>query len=614
MLTGEPQWLALEPEPVFVVLHTAPAETQSSVAVLMLPAFGWDDECSYRRRRDWATALAEQGITTARLDFPGTENSVGSALAPGRADSWVNATIATADWLRAQSQCARLAAIGIGIGGLVACEAALREAPIDDLLLWGVRASGRAHVRELRAYAAMAVPGDRTPDADRADGALGIGGHVMSAETAARLSQIDIAAQPLPDAERRRVMLVGRDAHGIDGRLRAHMSDSGAEVTLLESDEYQAMMSPPDLNSKPTKVIDASLRWLLAAPPVPAGASRPATQARTRTLEAVSFEQDGVAIRERLCVADTTAGRLVGVISEPAVAGRAPYCLVTVNSGALRHTGPNRLFVEIARAAAARGIPAARFDLPGLGDSDGTAVRSFERTADDDPESLAVIQQIHEHLQGIGVAERFVAGGFSLGGYLTVRAALAGTSLLGAISINPTGFSWTVKQRQRAIRDFTAMAGPDALQRAPAVSPARGPLQAAAAAGGRLRRLVDARARSLLARSDLLWRLEHRREIRDLQRGLEQLRRSRTHLLLLLSENEPLLRMLGQPRLRAKLGGCPALTVERLPDGDHLLRPLWIQELVLNRVTAALPEFGASSADVETETPVDALGQRPGKV
>lgn len=614
-LTGEPQWLALEPEPIYAVLHTPEHGRAGRAAALILPTFGWDDECSYRRRRDWATQLAASGVTTARIDFPGSENSAGSPLAPGRVASWVQATIAAARWLREASGCARITAIGIGLGGLIACEALAHEAAIDDLILWGVRASGRAYVRELRAYAAVTGRADAR-DAARPDGALGIGGHLMSAETAASLSAIDLTRLPLPHATMRRVLLIGRDAHGVDPRLREHLERSGVELTVLESDEYRRMMSPPDLGAAPNRTLAATVAWLQALDaealpqlPHPAATERVPTATRVTTLT-----HGGVAIRERLTTLETTAGRLVGIISEPLSEAGDRCCLVVVNSGALRHTGPNRMFVEVARRAAAAGIPAARFDLPGLGDSDGTAVRSFERTADDDAVALQTLAQIYDHLEQLGVATRFIAGGFSLGGYLTLRAALAEPRVRAAICVNPTGFSWTVKQRQRVLRDLTALAGPEALTGEPVAASWPPALQQAADRLGRLRRTLDARARRRLARSELLWSLEHRREIRDLHRRLDQLHGSGTRMLLLLSDNEQLLRMLDRPRLAARLAGCDGLVVERLPDEDHLLRPLWIQELVIRRFTSALLELGAAGARTSTENNLDAPDRQRGVI
>jgi pimeloyl-ACP methyl ester carboxylesterase len=606
--TGQQHWLALAPEPVLAVLHTPPSAGRTRLAALLLPAFGWDNECSYRRRREWATQLAESGITAARFDFPGTESSAGSPLAPGRVDSWVSATTAAAHWLQEQSGCERLTAVGIGLGGLIAYQALVQEAPIDDLVLWGVRASGRAYVRELRAYAAVTAQ-NGGPEPDRPDGALSIGGHMMGPEVAAGLSSIDLAKLQLPQPGLHRVLLIGRNAHGVDPKLGAHLAESGADVTAIESDEYNELMSPPDLTLTPTNAIAASIEWMNAAAAEARGPiARSAASAPCQMADSVTFEQDGVAIRERLLELPTSAGRLLGVLSEPSTGPRSRDCLVVVNSGALRCTGPNRMFVDITRAAATRGVPAVRIDLPGLGDSDGIALKSFDRTADDDAPSVAILEEIFDLLEAAGIADRFVAGGFSLGGYLTVRSALLVGKLVGAISVNPTGFSWTVKQQNRAIRDFTAVAGRRALTQTSTSSQLPGALQKLAERLATLRRAAEAEGRRRLAHSDRLWRLEHRREIAGLSRGLTQLQRSDTRMLLLVSEGEPLLRMLDQPRIKAKLDRCANVEVEELPHDDHLLRPLWIQEMVVSRFVSALLDFTSSGARSATATATDVPG------
>jgi dienelactone hydrolase/predicted alpha/beta-hydrolase family hydrolase len=609
-LTGEPQWLAHEPEPIYLVLHT-PTKPNGHAA-LLLPTFGWDDECSYRRRRAWATELASCGVMAARFDFPGRENSAGSPLDPHRAESWVTATGTVARWLRERSGCGRLTAIGIGIGGLIAYQAAADGAGIDDLVLWGVRASGRAHMRELRAYAALST-GTVQGRSSLGD-ALDIGGHVMSEQTAAALSEISLIHRDLPSAPQRRVLLIGRDNHGVDRKLRAHLANSGVELTELESSEYQALMSPPDLGLRATQTVAAANAWITALPTEPAGPPvGEATGPQPAATDTVTFAHGGTPIRERILTITTPDGeQLRGVLSEPIGAARTDCCLVSVNSGALRHTGPSRLFVEIARLAAASGIPAARVDLPGLGDSDGKAIRSFERTERDDRASLDVIEAIYGHLAQLGVGDRFIAAGFSLGGYLTMRATVDDPRVAAALCVNPTGFVWTDKQRKRVFRDLVAVAGPDALladPERPGGQPAGERFGALLGAGrsehspSRLRRRLgpvlraaDARLRQRLARHELLWRVEHRREIFGLNRRLGELEANGASVLLLLSEGEQLLRMLEHPRTAARLSRCPMVRVERLPDEDHLLRPLWVQEMVVERFVSALLDFTASTA------------------
>jgi dienelactone hydrolase len=590
--TGKPVWLELGPERIFGVLHTPRSAERPRLGALILPTFGWDNDCSYRARRDWATALAESGVAVARIDFPGTENSVGSPLAPNRVRSWVDATVAAADWLRQRSGCDRVVAIGIGLGGLIAYQAAAGGAAIDDLILWGVRASGRAYVRELRAYAAV-VAGEIGDDGEtRADGAIGIGGHTMGAETAEALSAINLTEVPLPDGHLRRVLLVGRDAHGVDGKLQSHLAESGSAVTVLEAGDYRKLMAPPELCMRPTETISASIEWLLepssadlepivhvAAPVVP------------QEVTSVEFDYDGVRIRENLVELQTSAGRLVGIISEPTSDARAPYGLVIVNTGALRHTGPNRMFVEIARRAAADGVPAARFDLPGLGDSDGTSVKTYERRAADDADSLAMLKEIYDHLQGLGFADRFVATGLCLGGYLPIRAALEEKRAIGAISANAPALRWTETQRQRLVRELIAFAGPETITATPSRERLPRWLQASVNRLSSLRVAADARARRLLGRSELLWRLDHRAGIADAARILDQLGSTGVSMLLMFSEGDPMLRILAQPKPAARLRRWPNIEVEQLQTHDHLLRPLRVQDMFFERVAVALRDL-----------------------
>src|SRR5262245_15562072 len=60
---------------------------------------------------------------------------------------------------------------------------------------------------------------------------------------------------------------------------------------------------------------------------------------------------------------------LAGIVTEPAAAVAPGVGVVVVNAGVVHRVGPNRMSVRLARALAARGFLAARFDLSGLGDS-----------------------------------------------------------------------------------------------------------------------------------------------------------------------------------------------------------------------------------------------------
>ncbi len=179
---------------MFAVFH-AGAEPRRQRAVLLCPPFGWEDMCSYRSRRDWAEHLAQAGYAALRLDLPGSGDSAGDPGDAGRLEAWTQAAAGAARWLRQASGAREVVAVGIGLGGMVACRAALQGAPIEELVLWQVPARGRALVRELRAFAALEVAYIPDPDRDEPaaepaqleDGALVANGYLLSAETVADL-------------------------------------------------------------------------------------------------------------------------------------------------------------------------------------------------------------------------------------------------------------------------------------------------------------------------------------------------------------------------------------------------------------------------------------------
>ena len=142
-------------EPVFGQMHMPAEREQHETAVLLSPPFGWDEICSYRSRRAWAQQLAAAGHPTLRIDLPSAGDSGGSPNDSGRLDAWTSAVASAAGWLGASTGRTRVAAIGIGLGGMLICRAAANGAPIAEAVLWAVPSKGRAFVRELRAFGRM---------------------------------------------------------------------------------------------------------------------------------------------------------------------------------------------------------------------------------------------------------------------------------------------------------------------------------------------------------------------------------------------------------------------------------------------------------------------------
>ncbi len=113
-----------------------------------------------------------------------------------------------------------------------------------------------------------------------------------------------------------------------------------------------------------------------------------------------------------------------------------------VNAGAQRHIGPNRMWVEIARRWAARGVPTLRFDLGGIGDSDGDAAALAPVAGIYKP---AYGPQMHAALAtfgGRGLPERFVVLGLCAGGYWSIHTALEDERVRLAILLNTRSLIW----------------------------------------------------------------------------------------------------------------------------------------------------------------------------
>jgi pimeloyl-ACP methyl ester carboxylesterase len=200
------------------MLHRVDAGAARGTAVLICPPFGWQDACSFRGLRSWGRALATAGFPSARLVLPATGDSAGDE---SDLQAWIDATAASVEWLRQVTGCRRVAAIGIGLGGIIACCAQSGGAPVDDLVLWAVPARGRRLLRELRSLAQIIAalhPEDEAEDS--ADGAdLNLIGYPMRRATADELERLDLAVLPAPPVSGRRVLMLGRDGIAADQRL-----------------------------------------------------------------------------------------------------------------------------------------------------------------------------------------------------------------------------------------------------------------------------------------------------------------------------------------------------------------------------------------------------------
>ncbi len=602
-------YLHAEPDPVFALLHE-PTGPRRPVSVLMCPPFGWEDMCSYRSRRQWAEHLAAQGYPVLRIDLPGSGDSGGSAGDPGRLEAWTAAISAASAWLGSEPGCRRAVAIGIGLGGLVAYRAAARGAPIDDLVLWGVAAQGRTVIRELRAFSRLQASAVDPPigvaSAASMDG-LAAAGYSLNSETVDALSTVDLAALPLPDPGSRRLLMLGREGTSVDARLQEALESAGVEVTVAPGTGYAGMMEvAPHLARPAVTVFSAVSAWLDAAKPA-THASTP--DQRVALSGSIDVPTAWGPVREQPLSFDGPDGQLVGVLSEP-LEPSGDACLVLLNAGPQRRTGPNRMWVEMGRRWAARGLPALRLDLAGIGESDGDADRFADVGAFYVPEFVGQVRLVLDALEARGLGPRFVLLGLCSGAYWSFHAALDDPRVATAILLNPRSLIWDrgvhARHESREIRGRLRSASHwRKVLRGQASF--RRPVSVALAV---LRRFVRDSARAL---RDVIARRSDQLEGADAtDLALDRLRDAGKDLHLVFAGDEPLYADWEREGRLDRLDHWPnvALQAISLPVDTHTLQPLWLQGRVHALVDAAVRDGLVS--DPSRTRPIEGTPLRAG--
>jgi alpha-beta hydrolase superfamily lysophospholipase len=598
--------------PIFAMFDAPPEGTPTqSTAVLLSPPLGWQDVSSYRARRDWALALAAAGHPTLRIDLPGTGDSGGGPRDPGLLRAWIAALSAAAGCLRPLSGCSRVAAVGFGLGGLILYRALAEGAPVNDVVLWGVSGRGRAHTRENRAFTRLEQAQRRGPeDTSVPEGGLLTAGFLLTAETLADLDRLDVTAMPAPPRARR-ALLLERDGIAVDKRLYGTLVEAGLDVSTEPGDGFADMlMAEPHETRSANVVLAAVTAWIQqedagtstsasdgsAVPPAPVALVRTDTNAEMRA-------EDGTAIRESPLQFEARAGQLFAVLTEPPTPG-APLCAVLLNAGAQRRIGVNRMWVEIARRWAARGVPTLRIDLEAIGDADGESARFGDIGSFYVPEFVEQVRSVLDELVKRGLPARFVMLGLCSGAYWSFQTALQDERVTAAMMLNPRVLVWDDKSR-----DLYSDRGHRVKRNATSLESWRRLLTSASMQ----RRLLRTAGSTVAERRNLAtWarRTQRTRHARravgaELDHDFDLMRDRDQRGLVLFTAQEPLgeeLERTGHLAHSERWPNIEFVTDAQLRLGtadNHTLRPLWLQQLVHSRLDDALDmELARVSSDV----------------
>lgn len=578
----QPLWLQLSTGALFAVLHLPAPSVAPCTAVLICPPFGWEEECAHRGLAAWGRAMAEAGHAVLRIDLPGTRNSSGGPEAR-RPVTWMAAVAESAAWLRTRVGASRVAALGLGLGGLAACAAAQQGAPVDDLILWSVPARGRTAIRELRMHARVIAarhPGDvRNADPAAEEACMAIG-FLLDAEAAAQFASMRLDAESLPRAGARRVLLLERDELGVDKALEAHLSQTGAAISVRPGPGYSLLMEDPQYTRVPWETISTTMAWLAAEQPgdsaaelPPSGAPAPQARAEGWT----ELEQAGLPIRERVLSLPGGSGPLFAIVTEPAGRAPEPLCAILLSSGSLSHVGPNRAWVELARRWAARGVVVVRVDFPGIGESAADGNRYADTEVFYESQPIDDTLELLDRLEELGLGSRFALVGLCSGAYWGLHAALRDRRVAAALLLNLWAFFFSpALVRERAPGETLSRLRYEGLGRLMRRDLSRDKIRRA------LRGLRSVNMRTGSRHSVELGQL------RDIVAALDRLRDRGTETLLLFGLEEPMRLQLQRLGLLDRIGTWPQLRVESIPSRDHMFRALHLQRHVHDRLDAAL--------------------------
>jgi pimeloyl-ACP methyl ester carboxylesterase len=420
---------------LFAWMHL-PASEERDCAVVLCAPLGQESTGVHRAFRYWATALAGAGFPAVRFDYHGIGDSAGAFEDPARLRAWVASVGDAIAFARANSGAKHVALIGAGLGATLALASAVERGDVSALVLWGAMPTGRAYLREGRAFTQLMAPGGT--EQALPEGYEQIGGFVLTGETVAELMAFDpLSGQPRLDTQ---ALVIPREEATRDNVFLERLKGVGVAVERDVIAGFSDMLLDSHQALVPHEVIDRSATWLgerfaLRSPREQRGL-RVSGDDRRLTLPVHAQVADAI-VESPIHFGES--GRLFGIVARPKGEVRRKTGILLANSGSVARVGPNRLYVTLARDWAALGYTVLRMDLGGLGDSrppaDGQENHPYPKFAPDD------IEEGVAALRACGV-ERVVVGGLCSGAHASFHAGLELEGIDGLVMINPIVFYW----------------------------------------------------------------------------------------------------------------------------------------------------------------------------
>lgn len=424
-----PRYVGEPGKECFAWLHPGVPTAAGSAGVVICSPLGYDAVPAHRTLRHLAERLAAHGITTLRPDYAGTGDSTGTDTDPSRVEAWVDSVVAGVRELKGLLPGCPVFVIGLRLGAMLAAVATSRES-VDGAVFWGALRTGRRYLREMQALSLKALD-------DAAGEASGEGlesaGYLLTEETVRDLRGLDMTRLTYPSSLD--VLVVERDDLPPDRVLVDHLSAETASVVTERPPGYQGMMAEPHYTRVPEDAVERIVEWVAgrAAPRAP----EPLTW---NAPDVIELRGADVGITEQ----PTRFGpddRLFGIVTCPARGSDASRpAVVLLNAGSVNRTGPNRMYVHLARRWGSLGLTCLRFDFGGIGDSEQAA-----GWRENDPYSPHAHDDIVAALSALrdryGHSE-FVLAGLCSGAFSAFTSGLRADGIVRSVLINPLTFYW----------------------------------------------------------------------------------------------------------------------------------------------------------------------------
>ena len=397
-------------------LH-APRGYARDTGVVIVSPIGRDARCAYMPMRLFAQSIATAGFPVLRYDHPGAGDSLDL---PGNAEAfaaWRDGVRVAIAELRRLTGVRRVVLTGVRLGGSLA---ALVADEADGLMLLAPVLNGRSWLRRLRF--STAVLADR-PDAD--EFVFDAGELCLSADTAAQVSNIDLAAGPTP-----RVPVFVAAQNSLVNSYAASLTAAGAEVCVESFPGFKDLFAESHSNLPPLKVFERACAWL--------DATFGEGQLAPIQLAAVGSEPvlHPPGARERVI---EVGDGLWGVLCEPARPARHAPTLLFCGTGGDPRGGVGGFATQTARRLAQMGVPSLRFDYSGLGDSpmagDDPRCHVFETPREGETDVAVAF------LKARGFGD-IVVFGVCAGAYHALRAGWRNPDVAGVFAVSPVKLVW----------------------------------------------------------------------------------------------------------------------------------------------------------------------------